>query len=214
MSEFKKNNFSVVKQVLGKELTKFLYNYCMSKREVTKYLFKNRCLSVFDKDWGVFGDGQVKKCYAIYGDCVLDQLLPYLKKIIEKETEINLYENYSYMRVYEKNSELKYHRDRANCKFSSTLNLGGDQWPIYLKKDKHSKQTHKIILAPGDILIYDGTKQPHWREPLQGDHCVQVFLHYHDKNSPDAEKLKYDGRPMIGIVPWTRIHEVPTGEVD
>jgi len=204
---FKKNGFVVIKNVLEKGLIEFLYDYCISRRNNTQYLIKNRLISMFDKDWGVFGDGQVDTCFSMYGDCALDQLLPKLKTLIEKQTKSELIENYSYMRVYEKGDKLTSHLDRTNCKFSITLNIGGAIWPIYIKiKNK----THKIILNPGDILIYDGTKNAHWREELKDDHCVQVFLHYHDKKDPNVEKLKYDGRPMIGALPWTRIHEVPT----
>ena len=46
------------------------------------------------------------------------------------------------------------------------------------------------------MLVYNGTHLEHWREPLKGSHCVQVFLHYNDvKNKKNA----YDGRPHLGL---------------
>ncbi len=44
-----------------------------------------------------------------------------------------------------KEPTLPKHIDRISCEFSTTLNLGGDEWPIFLQ-DK--SKTHKIILSP------------------------------------------------------------------
>ena len=54
------------------------------------------------------------------------------------------------MLVYKTGDILKKHTDRFDCEISTTLNLGGDKWPIYLKDGKKDK---KIILSPGRILV-------------------------------------------------------------
>ena len=58
---------------------------------------------------------------------------------MEKHTGLKLSETYSYARIYKKGDVLHRHKDRYSCEIS-TLNLGGDDWPIYLdptgKKDK------------------------------------------------------------------------------
>ena len=56
------------------------------------------------------------------------------------------------------------------------------------------KKIVKIDLKPGDMLIYEGNKIEHWREPLKGEVCVQAFLHY-----TLNENLKNDGRPILGL---------------
>ena len=98
-------------------------------------------------------------------------------------------ETYTYARVYYRGAKLEKHKDRPSCEFSTTLNLGGDQWPIFID-DK------KILLKPGDMLVYEGCKYEHWRERFDGVYCVQVFLHYADEKNKD---LKYDGRPFLGL---------------
>lgn len=80
---------------------------------------------------------------------------------MEKQTKVKLIETYSYARVYHKGNELKKHRDRASCKISATMNLGGDPWKIYL--ELKNKKTKGFLLNPGDMLIYKGDKLKHWR---------------------------------------------------
>ena len=57
----------------------------------------------------------------------------------------------------------------------------------------------KVDLKQGDMLIYRGNLLEHWREPFQGQDCAQVFLHYNNIKTPDAEKNIYDTRPHIGL---------------
>ena len=38
----------------------------------------------------------------------------------------------------------------------------------------------KVILNPGDMLVYKGNILEHWRDEFTGDHCVQAFLHYNN----------------------------------
>ena len=140
---------------------------------------------------GTWNDGQVNGTYSIYGDPLMETLLLYLKPLLKKHTRLNLYETYAYARTYKPGDVLKRHKDRHSCEVSTTLNLGGDPWPFYLMD---GTKIVKVDLKPGDMLIYEGSKLEHWREPLQGEVCVQVFLHYTiNKN------LKNDGRPILGL---------------
>jgi hypothetical protein len=51
---------------------------------------------------------------------------------MEKHTGIKLSETYSYARIYKEGDVLARHKDRYSCEISTTLNLGGEPWPIYL----------------------------------------------------------------------------------
>tara|TARA_R100000329_G_C7539654_1_gene190494 strand:+ start:21 stop:284 length:264 start_codon:yes stop_codon:yes gene_type:complete len=83
------------------------------------------------------------------------------------------------------------------------MNLGGDEWPIFLEPSgAQGKEGVKVLLNPGDMLIYRGCDLEHWREPFEGDSCGQVFLHYNDLNGEFAEQNKYDGRPFLGLPAW------------
>tara|TARA_R100001440_G_scaffold65101_1_gene85869 strand:- start:269 stop:865 length:597 start_codon:yes stop_codon:yes gene_type:complete len=190
---FKKDNYQIIKGAISKELADFCYQYFLNKRAVADHLFKEKFISQFTQYFGVWNDTQVLETYSHYADIVMETLLQKVKPIMEKESGVKLIETYSYARIYKKGDELKRHKDRSSCEISATMNLGGDEWSIYLEPDI------KVNLRSGDMLMYRGCELEHWREPFEGKDCGQVFLHYNDASSKNAEKNKYDTRPMLGL---------------
>ena len=117
-----------------------------------------------------------------------------------KESGLKLTETYSYARIYKKGDELKRHKDRYSCEISTTMNLGGDDWPIFLEPSgEEGKDGIEVKLEAGDMLMYHGCDLEHWRKPFKGKDCGQVFLHYNDSKGKNAKTNKYDGRPIIGL---------------
>ncbi len=114
----------------------------------------------------------------------METLLQKVKPVMEKHTKLKLSETYSYARIYKKGDVLARHKDRYSCEISTTLNLGGDPWPIYLDPTgKQGQAGIKLTLDPGDMLIYSGCDLEHWREEFTGKDCGQVFLHYNKAGS-------------------------------
>ena len=197
---FKKNKYKVIKKAISPDLAAFCYVYFLNKRTVTKFLFEEKYLHPFEEMSGVWNDEQVPNTYSHYADMVMETLLVSLVPRMEKETGLKVSPTYSYARIYKNGDILHRHSDRFSCEISTTLNLGGDPWPIYLEPSgKKGMAGIKINLDPGDMLIYRGCELEHWREAFEGQHCGQVFLHYNNQKSKDADKNKYDGRPMIGL---------------
>ena len=62
----------------------------------------------------------------------------------------------------------------------------------------------KVLLEPGDMLVYKGNLCEHWREAFEGEDCGQVFLHYNNAKTKGAEDNIYDGRPHVGLPAWFR----------
>ena len=119
---------------------------------------------------------------------------------MESETGLKLYPTYSYARIYKKGDILARHKDRYSCEVSTTLNLGGESWPLYLDPTGKTGQAGiKVELKPGDMLIYSGCELEHWREPFEGKDCAQVFLHYNNAKAKSAKENKFDKRPMLGL---------------
>tara|TARA_R100001126_G_scaffold30079_1_gene16656 strand:- start:96 stop:509 length:414 start_codon:yes stop_codon:yes gene_type:complete len=130
-----------------------------------------------------------------------------------QETGLNLVPTYSYARLYKKGDILHRHKDRPSCEISTTINLGGDPWPIFIdgtgadnvideRKNiikPNAPEGTKVLLEVGDMLVYSGCELEHWREPFEGNVCGQVFLHYNHVNGPFAEKNRFDKRPMLGV---------------
>ena len=185
----------VIKQAISKELSDFIYLYFLQKRKVALYFFESKYVSPFTQEWGRWDDKQVPNTYSHYADLVMETLLQQMKPLMEIETQTSLVETYSYARIYKNGDELKKHKDRPSCEISCTMNLGGDEWPIFLEGDK-------ILLSPGDMLIYRGCDVEHWREPFTGNNCAQVFLHYNQKDGKFDKNNKFDGRPFLGLPAW------------
>lgn len=197
---FKTKKYIVIKNAISKELSDFIYNYFLMKRRVANILFKEKYISPYETFFGTWNDPQVINTYSHYGDIVMETLLLKLNDLMNKKTKLTLYPTYSYARLYKNGDILKKHMDRFSCEISTTMNLGGELWPIYLKDTKN--QVKKIILKPGDMLIYRGTELEHWREPFEGNDCAQVFLHYNNKNTAGSNLNIYDSRATLGLPTW------------
>tara|TARA_Y100001951_G_C11295945_1_gene275644 strand:- start:2240 stop:2848 length:609 start_codon:yes stop_codon:yes gene_type:complete len=194
--QFDQKGYTVVRSALNKTISTFVYDYFMMKRMVFSTLLSTGYVSKTSQLWGTFDDAQVPDTYSHYGDICMEMLLTKLQEKMEAETELELVPTYSYARIYKKGDILKKHKDRPSCAVSCTLNLGGPQtWSIWIT-DKDGME-NEVILEQGDMLVYKGDKLEHWREPFQGDHCVQVFLHYNDTKS--EYKNAYDGRLHLGL---------------
>ena len=198
--------YKVVKRAISRELAEFCYDYFCNKRKVARLLFDSTYISKFNNDWGVWDDEQIPETYSHYGDIVMETLLQKLKYRVEIETDLKLNETYSYARIYKKGDVLKKHKDRYSCEVSTTLHLGGDQWPIFLEPS--GEKGLNVLLNQGDMLIYQGCELEHWREAFEGENCGQVFLHYNDTSKEEAEENKYDGRPFLGLPAWFKDYKV------
>ena len=212
MNEFKKNKYKLIKNAISKELCNFIYGYFILKKNAVNYLykFKNFPESTLLGSWN---DKQVPNVYSHYADFVMETLLLKVLPTLMKETDLILTPTYSYARIYEKGSILKRHKDRPSCEISTTLNLGGDLWPIFIDPtgtnnviDEYKNTMKpdapkgiKIDLEPGDMLVYSGCELEHWREEFTGNICAQVFLHYNNVNGKFKFNNKFDNRPMLGL---------------
>lgn len=192
---FQTNKYLVIKNAISKELADFCFDYLLMKRRVYDTY---RLLNFIDGSVQVFGyynDQQVKGTFSFYGFTAIEVLLQNLKKLMEEKTELKLIPTYSYGRIYKKGDILERHKDRPSCEISTTLNIGGDPWPIYVKNEM--QEEIEINLSHGDMLIYRGCDLEHWRNEFNGNVCAQVFLHYNDLKN--GEKYIYDRRPHLGL---------------
>ena len=211
---FKKNKYQVLRNAISKDLAAFCYKYLQISAEADHWMLNNGLTHAGNKLVGNFNDQQVPNSYAKYADRVMETLLVDTIRVMQKKTGLRLVPTYSYCRLYKTGNILKRHKDRPSCEISTTLNLGGDPWPILIDPtgsdnviDEY-KNIHKpgapkgveVNLKPGDMLIYSGCELEHWREPFQGKLCGQVFLHYNHADGRFAKSNLYDKRPMLGIV--------------
>ena len=189
---FKKNKYQILRGAISKEVADIAYRYLQISAEADYWMLKNGMTHEGNKLVGNFKDEQVPGSYAKYSDRLMETLLVKTIDVMQKKTGLKLVPTYSYTRLYRKGNILRRHKDRPSCEISTTLNLGGDNWPIFIdptgsnniideRKSIHkpgAPKGVKVDLKPGDMLIYSGCELEHWREPFEGQLCGQVFLHY------------------------------------
>ena len=211
---FQYKKYQVIKNAISYELANFIFNYFLLKRDAVKWMYQNNI--TYDNGMlGTWTDKQIPNTYSHYADPVMETLLMKVLPKMQRETGLQLIPTYSYARLYKKGDILHRHKDRPSCEISTTIHLGGNSWPIFIDGTgadsilsgnetttivkPNAPEGTKVLLEVGDMLVYSGCKLEHWREPLEGDVCGQVFLHYNHVNGPFAEKNRFDKRPMLGI---------------
>jgi hypothetical protein len=204
--------YKVIKNAVSYELANFCLNYFLLKRDAVEFMYKNN-IHAESSLLGTWKDKQIPNTYSHYADFVMETLLVKMLPVMKEHTGLNLIPTYSYARAYKKGDELKRHKDRPSCEISTTLNLGGDKWSIFIDptgsdnvideyKNIHKPNAPKgeeVVLEVGDMLVYSGCELEHWREPFEGNICGQVFLHYNHLNGKFADSNKFDNRPMLGL---------------
>ena len=211
---FQYKKYQVIKNAISYELANFIFNYFLLKREAVKWMYQNNI--TYDNGMlGTWTDKQIPNTYSHYADPVMETLLMKVLPKMQRETGLQLIPTYSYARLYKKGDILHRHKDRPSCEISTTIHLGGNSWPIFIDGTgadsilsgnetttivkPNAPEGTKVLLEVGDMLVYSGCELEHWREPLEGNTCGQVFLHYNHINGPFAEKNKFDGRPLLGV---------------
>jgi hypothetical protein len=185
---FRDHGFCIVRNAISDDVRDVITQYALFD-EMQNY-----------KPEGYFPDSIcVPNAHSKYADPAMESVLLHLHKTIEENVGFEVIPTYSYYRVYRKGDDLKQHKDRPSCEISATLCFNYDyddteyQWPIYM-------EGNKVVLYPGDLVIYRGCDLAHWREEFacnEDNWHVQGFFHYVDSNGPYTE-YKFDKRDTIG----------------
>ena len=214
---FKKDKYVVIKQAISKELATFTANYFSMKKQVMDTCRQARYISPYETLLGEYegADGQIPHTYSSYSDIAMETLMLKCQPVMEKITGLTLSPAYTFARIYKNGDVLKRHKDRFSCEISTTMNLGGDPWPIYLSPNENvgipdgkkitvesKAKGIKVDLKPGDMLVYSGCELEHWRNKFKGKECIQAFLHYNNRKTPGAKDNMFDKRPHLGLPSW------------
>jgi len=202
---FKKNKYTIIRKAIDKDLALFIYNYFLMQKQVYDTCMQYRYFSPYENIIGHYENQneQIPHTYSQYSNIAMETLMLKCQPIMEKSTGLKLQPSYTYARIYKKGDELKRHKDRFSCEISTTMNLGGDHWDIYLEPSgKEGLKGIKVSLKPGDMLVYSGCELEHWREKFKGNECCQVFLHYNNKKTKGSELNLFDKRPHLGLPSW------------
>ena len=214
---FKKNKYTVIRQAISKDLAAFIANYFSMQKQVYDTCRAARYFSPFETILGYYEgkNEQIPDTYSQYSNIAMETLLLKCQPGMEKATGLKLYPAYTYARIYKKGDILKRHKDRFSCEISTTMNLAGDDWPIYLSPNENvgipdgkkittisQAKGIRVDLKQGDMLVYSGCELEHWREKFKGKECIQVFLHYNNRKTRGSRDNMFDKRPRLGLPSW------------
>jgi len=202
---FKNKKYTVIRQAISKDLAVFVANYFSMQKQVYDTCREAGYISPFENIIGHYegSDEQIPNTYSQYSNIAMETLMLKCQSKMEEVTGLKLYPAYTYARIYKKGDILKRHKDRFSCEISTTMNLGGDPWPIYLEPSGETdKKGIKVDLKPGDMLVYSGCELEHWRNKFKGKECIQVFLHYNNRKTLGARDNMFDKRPHLGLPSW------------
>jgi len=166
---FKTKKYQVIRNALDKTLANFIFNYMMLQRDAVDFMRSRNKVNPFNPLVGTRSDHQVPGAYSKYADWVMETLLMYMIPIMKAKTGMELVPTYSYTRLYEKGNILERHKDRDSCEISTTMHLGGNEWPIFMdgtgsdnilqgKDSLKSFATNKLLpeFTRDPIVIRDG----------------------------------------------------------
>ena len=156
----------LIKNFFNKEELNILQKYCYNKVDQnTDYKIDNK---IFSPMW--------------YNDPLMTSFLETKLPLVEKESNLKLFQTYAYWRYYVFGATLKKHTDRPACEISVTVCIKKyDKWPIIV-------EGKSFELEEGDAVLYAGCEQKHWRPGVyKGEGMAQVFLHYVNQNGPNQD---------------------------
>jgi len=151
----------IIKDIINKELVKFLGLYYLNyeaRQQGTQTLLH-----------GTLGYTKASDYYGEYlTECVMGFILPKVQQILDKKVR----SSFSYLRVYHKGDKLEKHTDRWSSEYTVSLNLlQSEPWDFFI-------DGHVVKQEPGDCVLYEGEKVPHWRDPFEGEYYIQCLMSY------------------------------------
>jgi hypothetical protein len=206
---FKTHGYQIIKSAISKDLCKLLAEEFRLVRNIA--LATNKQNSEYkhpdSKEQNYpFADEMVNSSFSWYSPMCFEALSnSIMKEVVESVIQESVYPTYSYARIYCNGAEMKKHIDRSSSEFSVSCCIEVDpnfpNW--YLGVETKDGTVIKVEQKPGDIIIYEGHKLPHWRDPYQGHEHINAFMFYVCANG-DRSELKYDTRPALGMSPQSR----------
>jgi hypothetical protein len=163
-------NYKLIKNFFSKKELQILQKYCYKKLELNNYYTSDE--QCFSPSW--------------YNDALMNSFLENKLPLVEKESNLKLFETYTYWRYYVFGGTLAKHTDGPECEISITACIKKyDNWPIIIEETSFE-------LDEGNAILYSGCDQKHWRPgTYKGDGMAQVFFHYVNQNGPYKD-LAYD----------------------
>ena len=161
-------------------------------------------------------DIQTNSLVGCYKDYLAETILDISTSVVSENVNKKLFPSYSYLRVYDKGSDLPIHVDRPSCEYTVALCVGALPYDVpydifvgeadstsdykYFDEKRNLiplKINYKFSMLPNNALIFKGMDSLHWREHCSHDHFITIFLHYVDQEGPYSE-YRFDKKQFLG----------------
>jgi hypothetical protein len=185
MTDYLQNGHLFVKDFIDSSLCRITEDYVQYKSKTSGLSFNNEPTFI-------------PESMTFYGDNLTESILKHSLPKMEELTGLSLLPTYSFLRLYKRGDKLPKHKDRMGCQIAVSLCIAYSydeneyQWPIYIDSESY-------FCKPGEAVLYQGIDQTHWREPLEHDWQLQIFLFYIDSTADFAKDLALDSRPELGL---------------
>ena len=184
--DYKRDGYIFIKNFISKEISDMLCAY------VLKLVSEGKAIE--GKHDGAAGEhpltwniGKVSGWSFGLTPEVFDILLSIFTPRVSKILDLDIVPTYYYQRTYLRGSSMNHHIDRSSCEISCTMNLGqSHKWPINIVNKNIDKPT-SFQTEPGDVLLYNGCTQEHWRDKFEGDWYCQLFFHWVTRNKRNEQ---------------------------
>ena len=180
---FAEQQFLVLESVLTDPLLSVAHEYSIKR-------------AIFQRETTSEGAGPGTPSF--YADPLMETLLDLFHSVAQTFSGLELSTTFSDLRVYGRGAIVNPHTERPAGEITLSVSLGfegPDIWPFFIGT---RQGVRSAPLAPGDAILYRACDCPHWRGEFSGEHHIQAFFHYVDRNGPHAE-WQYDKRPMQSV---------------
>ncbi|WP_338885781.1 hypothetical protein [Xenorhabdus sp. TH1] len=129
-----------------------------------------------------------------------EAMLSYYSDFVSEIVGERVYPSYSFLWNYKKNYQLPKHKDRNSVDYIISLGIHPKEesgWNLFIEDEE-------VALHSTDILILDGKKLEHWREPCPYENRLQLILCYTRDKS-----LMFDKRKHLGFDPVPEVITSP-----
>jgi hypothetical protein len=133
-----------------------------------------------DNGYLLFNDGRSLRFYA-HNEPLAKWLHHHIAATVSEFIKRPITPSYSYLAIYVGGASLDRHVDRKECEYTLSLTIdqqpAGEPWP--LKLDLPDGTTVVGALPPGDGLLFEGRRLPHYRDRLpESCSSTSVFFHF------------------------------------
>ena len=156
MEVLSENKLYVIRNALSTETCEQLKIEYMMIKDVVEY-----------SSQGPTSDPIMPGAFAMYSPVCFEAMGQTIKPMVEESVGCKLWQTFSYARVYVKGTNLVRHRDRTSGEWVANVCITRDNvdWPFYIELEGKS---HQILLEQGDMIIFRGHKDFHWRPKYTG----------------------------------------------